>query len=245
MDWGSLGNAYGLLRLPQMPELKGATIDSFVPSNIDLTKLKYKEKSVAKQRELKRKALLADPSPGFKKLTSREKATAKESKRPVRRQKKGPKVGPPVPFAPPVADMSDVRTSKRRSSAMAIGRGDDDVDDDDDTESILEEYRKVKKLKGRKITAAEIEDLEDEESDLHLPLRVTHSRTEPPLGKPDTQEKEEERLNAMVHSLKLPSTVLQGGMQVDENDEDEEVGLQIEMKLLQYSTDLNGTTSTW
>lgn len=42
LDWGSLGNAYGLLRLPQMPELKGASIDSFVSSHIDLTKLKYK-----------------------------------------------------------------------------------------------------------------------------------------------------------------------------------------------------------
>ncbi|EUB58515.1 ATP-dependent rRNA helicase spb4 [Echinococcus granulosus] len=176
LDWGSLGNAYGLLRLPQMPELKGVSIDSFIPSDVDLTKLKYKEKSIARQRELKRKALEANPPPKFKKSSPWSKTKEKRAKRAARRQKKLLKAERLITTASLGASMSDRLINKCSSGAMATD-GNEDDSDDNDTKSILEEYKKMKKLKGRKITAAELEDLEDDESgdkkdDVDLPPDV-------------------------------------------------------------------------
>ncbi|VDK38035.1 unnamed protein product [Taenia asiatica] len=161
LDWGSLGNAYGLLRLPQMPELKGVSIDSFVASDIDLAKLKYKEKSVAKQRELKRKALEASLSLKFKKSSPWSKTKDKRAKRATRRQKRQLKAERHVAPVSLGVSILDRLTGKRPSSVMATGGH--EGDGDDDTESILEEYKKIRKLKGRKITAAELEGLEDDE----------------------------------------------------------------------------------
>ncbi|KAL5969318.1 ATP-dependent RNA helicase DDX55 [Taenia solium] len=161
LDWGSLGNAYGLLRLPQMPELKGVSIDSFVASDIDLAKLKYKEKSIAKQRELKRKALEANPPLKFKESSPWSKTKDKRAKRATRRQKRQLKAERHVAPVSLGASISDRLTGKRPPSVMATGGLEDDGDGD--TESILEEYKKIRKLKGRKITAAELEGLEDDE----------------------------------------------------------------------------------
>ncbi|CDS36374.1 ATP dependent RNA helicase DDX55 [Echinococcus multilocularis] len=162
LDWGSLANAYGLLRLPQMPELKGVSIDSFISSDVDLTTLKYKEKSIARQRELKRKALEANPPPKFRKSSPWSKTKEKRAKRSARRQKKLLKAERLINTASLGARMSDRLTNKCSSRAMATD-GNEDDSDDNDTKSILEEYKKMKKLKGRKITAAELEDLEDDE----------------------------------------------------------------------------------
>lgn len=85
-----MANAYGLLRLPQMPELKDANISNFVPAEIDISAIKYKyvsrlafqnkegktfnwssfcrERSIAKQRELKKKEQDDNPAPKFKKV---------------------------------------------------------------------------------------------------------------------------------------------------------------------------------
>ncbi|KAF7253036.1 hypothetical protein EG68_06730 [Paragonimus skrjabini miyazakii] len=52
LDFGRLANGFGLLRLPRMPELANANISAFIPPKVDLSKLKYREKSVARQREL-------------------------------------------------------------------------------------------------------------------------------------------------------------------------------------------------
>ncbi|KAL5104056.1 ATP-dependent RNA helicase DDX55 [Taenia crassiceps] len=156
LDWGSLGNAYGLLRLPQMPELKGVSIGGFISSNVDLTKLKYKEKSIAKQRELKRKTLEGNPSRRFKKFPPSSKAKEKRAKRASRRQKRQLKAEHHVT---PASFRASV-LGRHPPSVMATGGNDDDGDDD--MESILEEYRKMKKLKGRKISEAELEDLEDD-----------------------------------------------------------------------------------
>ncbi|KAF8562714.1 hypothetical protein P879_11363, partial [Paragonimus westermani] len=52
LDFGRLANGFGLLRLPRMPELVNANVSAFIPPKVDLSKLKYREKSVARQREL-------------------------------------------------------------------------------------------------------------------------------------------------------------------------------------------------
>uniref|UniRef100_A0A095AGR0 ATP-dependent RNA helicase n=1 Tax=Schistosoma haematobium TaxID=6185 RepID=A0A095AGR0_SCHHA len=52
LDYGRLANGFGLLKLPSMPELRTGNVSSFNPSNVDISKLAYRDKSVAKQREL-------------------------------------------------------------------------------------------------------------------------------------------------------------------------------------------------
>ncbi|TNN09953.1 ATP-dependent RNA helicase DDX55 isoform 4 [Schistosoma japonicum] len=52
LDYGRLANGFGLLQLPAMPELRTGNVSAFNPSNVDVSKLTYRDKSVAKQREL-------------------------------------------------------------------------------------------------------------------------------------------------------------------------------------------------
>ncbi|CAH8631045.1 unnamed protein product [Heterobilharzia americana] len=52
LDFGRLANGFGLLQLPAMPELRTGNTSGFNPSNVDISKLTYRDKSVAKQREL-------------------------------------------------------------------------------------------------------------------------------------------------------------------------------------------------
>lgn len=50
LDWDELGKAWGLLKLPRMPELKGYTGDIFLGRNIDLEQIPYADKSREKRR---------------------------------------------------------------------------------------------------------------------------------------------------------------------------------------------------
>ncbi|CAH8866507.1 unnamed protein product [Trichobilharzia szidati] len=52
LDFGRLANGFGLLQLPSMPELRTGNTSAFSPSNVDVSTLTYRDKSVAKQREL-------------------------------------------------------------------------------------------------------------------------------------------------------------------------------------------------
>ncbi|CAH8555906.1 unnamed protein product [Schistosoma turkestanicum] len=52
LDYGRLANGFGLLKLPFMPELRTGNVSAFNPSNVNISKLTYRDKSVAKQREL-------------------------------------------------------------------------------------------------------------------------------------------------------------------------------------------------
>ncbi|CAH8657791.1 unnamed protein product [Dicrocoelium dendriticum] len=67
LDMGMLANAFGLLHLPRMPELREANTESFTPTEVDPSMLKYREKSVAKQRELSRLVLATQEMKDFKK----------------------------------------------------------------------------------------------------------------------------------------------------------------------------------
>jgi ATP-dependent RNA helicase DDX55/SPB4 len=68
LDWADLGNAWGLLRLPRMPELKGFTGDKMCGLEIDWDNYAYKEKT----REQARKVALEEEKAGKKKDKSEE-----------------------------------------------------------------------------------------------------------------------------------------------------------------------------
>ena len=52
LDWNELGRAWGLLKLPKMPELKGLDIDRMLGLEIDWDGLAYKDKQRERQRLL-------------------------------------------------------------------------------------------------------------------------------------------------------------------------------------------------
>jgi ATP-dependent RNA helicase DDX55/SPB4 len=52
VDLGALGHAFGLLKIPAMPELKTQTMD-YTPPSIDLNAIAYKDKQREKRRLLK------------------------------------------------------------------------------------------------------------------------------------------------------------------------------------------------
>ncbi|KAM7532624.1 hypothetical protein Aperf_G00000131259 [Anoplocephala perfoliata] len=158
LDLGALANAYGLLRMPQMPELKDVPISSFIAADVDLTRIKYKEKSIAKQRELKRKAMEENPPPRFKKSSAWSKTKEKRAKRAARKQKKQLRRERLAAEATNGEKVTSKAGRKRPASAMDA----EDAIDDDDADSIAEEYKKIKKLKSRKVTATELQELEDD-----------------------------------------------------------------------------------
>ncbi|VDN97979.1 unnamed protein product [Rodentolepis nana] len=176
LDLGALANAYGLLRMPQMPELKDVSTASFAGCDVDFTKLKYKEKSIAKQREMRRKALEDDPPPKFKKqstltlpmlascmlrllfflVSAWSKTKEKRAKRAARKQKKLLKK---ERLAGSVGD-DQSRPNRKRP---ADGTLDEVSDGNSDVDSLVEDYKKIKKIKSRKITAEELQDLDGDE----------------------------------------------------------------------------------
>lgn len=52
LDLAKLGNAFGVLRLPKMPEVKKAKgLEAFVPSKVDPDSVKFRDKQREKQRQ--------------------------------------------------------------------------------------------------------------------------------------------------------------------------------------------------
>ncbi|VUZ56473.1 unnamed protein product [Hymenolepis diminuta] len=158
LDLGALANAYGLLRMPQMPELKDVSTASFVGCDVDFTKLKYKEKSIAKQRELKRKALEENPPPKFKKTSAWSKTKEKRAKRAARKQKKLLKME--RLSSQGVTGVQPPQSRKRPSDAVDMG---DVGSPESDVDSLVKDYRKIKKIKSRKITTEELQNLNGDE----------------------------------------------------------------------------------
>ncbi|KAF4967896.1 hypothetical protein FSARC_4636 [Fusarium sarcochroum] len=73
LDWADLGNAWGLLRMPRMPELKGWTGDKMLGQEIDWDTYAYKEKT----REQARKVALEEAKSGEKKPDKSEETKRK------------------------------------------------------------------------------------------------------------------------------------------------------------------------
>eukprot|EP00899_Mesostigma_viride_P014675 jgi/Mesvir1/23208/Mv22670-RA.1 len=139
LDLGQLAMAYGLLRLPKMPELnKGQTnFDSFVASEVDPASVKFKEKAREKQRlqTLKAKAVAeADGSAKMKRDAEQEKRERfKESK--VKAKSANAKLLDALP--------APTRGMKKRDVLEVM--------------EMEEEYRLLKKLKKGKITERQYE----------------------------------------------------------------------------------------
>ncbi|VDL63021.1 unnamed protein product [Hymenolepis diminuta] len=155
LDLGALANAYGLLRMPQMPELKDVSTASFVGCDVDFTKLKY---NIAKQRELKRKALEENPPPKFKKTSAWSKTKEKRAKRAARKQKKLLKME--RLSSQGVTGVQPPQSRKRPSDAVDMG---DVGSPESDVDSLVKDYRKIKKIKSRKITTEELQNLNGDE----------------------------------------------------------------------------------
>lgn len=101
LDWAELGQAWGLLRLPSMPELKKWDGDRSLGVSLDLATYAYKDKVREKQRLVEQAAYeagLAEGGPGKKRYVPENKKEAawtaqKDAKatKEVRREKKAKK----------------------------------------------------------------------------------------------------------------------------------------------------------
>ncbi|VDL93083.1 unnamed protein product [Schistocephalus solidus] len=153
LDFGGLANAYGLLRLPQMPEMRDANISGFLNSGVDVSTLKYREKSVAKQRKLKRALDAENPPIQRKKSVAWSKKKERKAKKAARQAKKQ-------------AGMNVAVGGQSASAASFVSpalkrQNQDDGDEEEEEEDLNEDYRKLKKYKKRKVTAEELIGLED------------------------------------------------------------------------------------
>nr|VZI10836.1 unnamed protein product [Spirometra erinaceieuropaei] len=155
LDFGGLANAYGLLRLPQMPEMRDANISGFVNSGVDVSTLKYREKSVAKQRKLKKELDAEHPPPQRRKSIAWSKKKERKAKKAARQAKKQAGMN----AAATVGDKSLATTSVVPTACKRRNQYDGDEDEED--EDFNEDYRKLKKYKKRKVTAEELMGLED------------------------------------------------------------------------------------
>ncbi|KAL7054036.1 hypothetical protein AAHC03_026593 [Spirometra sp. Aus1] len=155
LDFGGLANAYGLLRLPQMPEMRDANISGFVNSGVDVSTLKYREKSVAKQRKLKKELDAEHPPPQRRKSIAWSKKKERKAKKAARQAKKQAGMN----AAATVGDKSLATTSVVPTACKRRNQYDSDEDEED--EDFNEDYRKLKKYKKRKVTAEELMGLED------------------------------------------------------------------------------------
>ncbi|KAK2715550.1 ATP-dependent RNA helicase DDX55-like [Artemia franciscana] len=58
LNFGKLAMAYGLLRMPKMPELKGKVVADFSRADVDIKNISYKDKAAEKNRQSNIKAYL-------------------------------------------------------------------------------------------------------------------------------------------------------------------------------------------
>jgi ATP-dependent RNA helicase DDX55/SPB4 len=92
VDLGALGHAFGLLKIPSMPELKTQTMN-YTPPSIDLNQLAYKDKQREKQRLLKlnapappvEKKHIKSSAPWSKKKEMKEKRLERREKKAKRK----------------------------------------------------------------------------------------------------------------------------------------------------------------
>jgi ATP-dependent RNA helicase DDX55/SPB4 len=98
LDWTELGNAWGLLKLPSMPELKKWEGDRSLGVVMDFNNFAYKDKAREQQRQTEQNEFLANKTEGKKRyVTEDKKASAwtqqKDQKalKELRREKKAAK----------------------------------------------------------------------------------------------------------------------------------------------------------
>ncbi|KAI9263768.1 P-loop containing nucleoside triphosphate hydrolase protein [Sporodiniella umbellata] len=149
INLAQLGMAFGLLRLPRMPELKDQTTDKFVEEKIDWPQFKYsdKMKEAKRQRELaEQKQKPQQHQKKDKKAAWSDKTDAKERKS-IRKEKK-------------VAKREYLKKQAEEEKKRAREEENDhDKDEGDDWDDLAEEERQFKKVKKGQLDKKAFDDM--------------------------------------------------------------------------------------
>nr|XP_033810478.1 ATP-dependent RNA helicase DDX55 [Geotrypetes seraphini] len=146
LDFASLAQGFGLLKMPKMPELKGKNVSDFTPTNIDTDSIAYKDKN---REKLRRKVL----------------EEHKKQQRESREQKK---------FCKNKAwSKQKAKKEKRKKVAEKRKQEEGFEMEEEDLDDLLNDTRLLKKLKRGKISEEEFEKqflhskrkVEDEDAD--------------------------------------------------------------------------------
>lgn len=127
LDFGGLGNSFGLLHLPSMPELRKTTVVNFEPLEMDYQSIKYKDKI----REKARQKRLENGETKNKKKVKNEKNEA-WSKQKEKKQKK--------------LKRKEEKEKKRKRKL-----------DEAEVNELNDDFKQLKKLKKKKITLEEFD----------------------------------------------------------------------------------------
>ncbi|CAL8081090.1 unnamed protein product [Calicophoron daubneyi] len=129
LNLGRLANAFGLLKLPRMPELRCTDTSAFNAPSVDVNKLKYRQKSVAKQREIMQ--------------MKREKSTKDFKKN--------------MPWSKSKESRSNKRHHPQDEAVVAKAPAVVQPVDDDELEELNEDYRKLKRAKKHKVVEEDLD----------------------------------------------------------------------------------------
>eukprot|EP00002_Diphylleia_rotans_P037069 TRINITY_DN8245_c0_g1_i5.p1 TRINITY_DN8245_c0_g1~~TRINITY_DN8245_c0_g1_i5.p1 ORF type:complete len:329 (-),score=90.91 TRINITY_DN8245_c0_g1_i5:12-998(-) len=129
LDLGSLFTGLGLLKAPKMPEIRGQ-VANFVPSDVDLSILKFADKNREKQRQ----KLVADR---LEKAKAEKQAQSNKISERFKKSREPEETG----------------MAKKRGKPTADSDSSDVSDDDDD---INNEYKMIKKAKKQRLSDREL-----------------------------------------------------------------------------------------
>ncbi|XP_040576735.1 ATP-dependent RNA helicase DDX55 [Lepeophtheirus salmonis] len=133
LPFGELASAYGLLKMPKMPELKKIKVTGFIPEKVDLNSIKYKEKLREDSRQKKLKIYKESGKwPGMKEHLSDTQAWSRNVERQDRKK------------------LRHLVSEKKRREKEKISQ-----EDEDDLEK---DFRLLKKLKKGKVSQKEYDD---------------------------------------------------------------------------------------
>ncbi|PVD31316.1 hypothetical protein C0Q70_06728 [Pomacea canaliculata] len=141
LDYGKLATGFGLLRIPKMPELRGKTVGSFTPADVDFDAIPFKDKTREQQRVLKLQSAENKKSkpmarPPRSEAWSRKKE--KKQKKQTRKEKK-------------------MMKSKNSCKEMPLKRSREE-DGEDEWDELEKDIRLIKKLKKGKISQDQFEE---------------------------------------------------------------------------------------
>ncbi|KAL8624710.1 ATP-dependent RNA helicase ddx55 [Nucella lapillus] len=150
LDFGQLATGFGLLRIPKMPELKGRKVTAFIPAEVDINAIHFKDKTREKLRQQK---LESGERKEKKKQAHRveTEAWSKQKERKGNRQKRRDK-----------KDRKKQTQEEKEGSSKKREREETEEDLDD----LEKDMRLIKKLKKGKISKDQFDQqfLESEDS---------------------------------------------------------------------------------
>ena len=132
LNLGLLAMSYGLLKMPKMPELNNVDVSDFVPCDVDLNSVKYKDKEREQSRQKKLQIFSETGQwPGMKKKPLKSKESVPWSK---------------------CKDQKLKRKTKKEKKALAEQKEEERLRELQDLDDLDEDERLYKKLKRRKIS---------------------------------------------------------------------------------------------